>query len=386
MSEQERQKIDFLVVGQAEEVFARDLALLQRAGYQQVRFVEGAARARSVLRQIPVDFVIAELEMPGMNGMELLKLIRRNGVLVDLPVILIAADKHREMVLYAIEEQVDGYLARPYNGEDLLCALIKIQRQRRNLTPIQEKMRQARQVFLAQNYELGLTLAKEILAEESEHGEALFLLSESYYRLRDLEKAKKYLDVLLKLQPHSCKVLHLLSKVSRADNRAGDAFSYLLGAHNQNPLNVELTIDLGKLYLEMGMEEKAEEVFASVMAAKPTDLNLVKMGRAYLKRGQLEEASRYLDETVQPLSELSYVFKELAEKFVARSDLLAAVAQYEKCRKIAPHEGEGIVALAKLYRSLGREEEAREVLSQYLSDRPDDRVAAGLIQAMGVNK
>lgn len=386
MSEQERRKVDFLLVGEAEEVFARDLELLQRAGYRHLLFVEGAVKARSILRRYPVDFVIAELAMARMNGMELLKLIRRNAALVDLPVLLISADKHREMVLYAIEEQVDGYLTRPYSGEDLLCALNKIRLQRRDMTPVQEKARQARHAFLAGEYERSLALAKEILAEEVENGEALYLLSESYYRLRDLEKAKKYLAVLLKLQPHNYKALHLLSKVSRADTQAGDAFSYLLSAHNQSPRNVELTIDLGKLYLEMGMAEKAQEVFASVMAANPTDLNLVKMGRAYLKRGQIAAARGYLEQAVQPLPELVYVFRELAEKLWALGELEAAVVHYEKCRRMAPNDGEGVIALGKLYKSMGREEEAREVLFQYMQEHPDDQAAAELIQALGAKK
>lgn len=385
MNEQAK-KIDFLFVGQRAEMFARDVALLQRAGYQHVLFVEGAVKARTVLRQIPVDFVIAELEMPLMNGMELLKLIRRNATLVDLPVLLIAADKHKDMVLYAIEEQVDGYLAEPYSGEDLLCAVIKIQLHRKNLTAAQEKMRQARHAFLDRQYGPGIKLAKEVLAEEAENSEALYLLSESYYRLRELEKAKKFLNVLLKLQPQNYKAMHLLSKVSRVDTQAGDAFSSLLSAHNQNPLNVELTIDLGKLYLDMAMAEKAEEVFAAVMAANPTDLNLVKMGRAYLKKEQLGEACRYLDQTVQPLPELAYIFKELAEKLLANGDLEGAVRQFEKCRKMAPHDGEGIVALGKLYTQLGREEEAKEVLFQFLQDHPDEPTVSGMLHSLGAKK
>lgn len=386
MSEQAKQVIDFLFAGETEEAFARDVELLQRAGYRRVQFVEGAVKARSILRRIPVDFVIAELAMAGMNGMELLKLIRRNPALVDLPVLLISADKHKEMVLYAIEEQVDGYLVRPYSGEDLLCSLIKIQLQRKNMTPLQEKLRLARQTFLDQRYELCAAMAKEILLAEVENGEALYLLSESYYRLRDLEKAKKYLEVLLRLQPHSAKAMHLLSKVSRADTRAGDAFSYLLSAHNQNPLNVELTIDLGKLYLEMGMAEKAEEVFASVMAANPTDLNLVKMGRAYLKRGELAAARGYLEQAVQPLPELVYIFRELGEKLWSAGELAAAAAQYERCRKLAPHDPEVVVALAKLHKSLGAEEAAREVLWQFLQEHPGEAPVAEFLQSLGGHK
>jgi chemosensory pili system protein ChpA (sensor histidine kinase/response regulator) len=67
--------------------------------------------------------VLSDIEMPRMDGFDLVRNMRSDARLRDLPVIMITsriAQKHRD---YATQLGVDHYLGKPYSEEDLLALI-----------------------------------------------------------------------------------------------------------------------------------------------------------------------------------------------------------------------------------------------------------------------
>jgi chemosensory pili system protein ChpA (sensor histidine kinase/response regulator) len=96
--------------------------LLQREGYRVTLAADGL-QALEKLQQERPTVVLSDIEMPRMDGFDLVRNIRSDARLSDLPVIMITsriAEKHRE---HARELGVDHYLGKPY-AEDELLALI----------------------------------------------------------------------------------------------------------------------------------------------------------------------------------------------------------------------------------------------------------------------
>jgi chemosensory pili system protein ChpA (sensor histidine kinase/response regulator) len=76
------------------------------------------------LQEEKPSVVLSDIEMPRMDGFDLVRNIRGDEKLRDLPVIMITsriAEKHRE---HARELGVDHYLGKPY-AEDELLALVR---------------------------------------------------------------------------------------------------------------------------------------------------------------------------------------------------------------------------------------------------------------------
>jgi len=376
------QPIDFLLAGQSQAALECDTALLKKAGYSEIETVEDGGAARDLLRGRRVHFIIAELEMPHMNGIELLRFVRRSPALLDIPVLLTSDEKNKEMVVYAQEEMVDGYLASPYSGEDLLCSILRIQLKKKNKTPLQKEILRARFLFLQRKYDEAMDAAKEILSHEQDEPQALLILSESLYRTRDMERARKILDLVLKRNSGNAKAMHLLSKICRLDADCGKSFTYLAKALKHNPRNIDLKIDLGKFYLDTGMEEKAHEVFESVLNSKPTDLNLIKVGKALLKKDDLQEAGRFLNKTTRPLPETAYIFKNFGDKLVKAEQIEDSVFQYRKCMAMDPENGDYVLFLAKALVQMGQKEEGKTVLRDYLEDYPRHQETATLLKSL----
>ena len=93
--------------------------LLQREGYRVTLAADGL-QALERLQQERPTVVLSDIEMPRMDGFDLVRNLRNDPRLADLPVIMITsriAEKHRE---HARELGVDHYLGKPYSEDELL--------------------------------------------------------------------------------------------------------------------------------------------------------------------------------------------------------------------------------------------------------------------------
>ncbi len=106
--------------------------LLQREGYRVALAADGLQALKALADERPA-LVLSDIEMPRMDGFDLLRTIRNDATLAGLPVVMITsrmAQKHRD---HARELGADHYLGKPYS-EDELLALVKSYGQRAETT------------------------------------------------------------------------------------------------------------------------------------------------------------------------------------------------------------------------------------------------------------
>jgi chemosensory pili system protein ChpA (sensor histidine kinase/response regulator) len=98
--------------------------LLSREGYR-VTLAKDGLEALELLAQERPAVVLSDIEMPRMDGFDLVRNIRADQKLAGLPVIMITsriAQKHRD---YATELGVNHYLGKPYGEEELLALVAR---------------------------------------------------------------------------------------------------------------------------------------------------------------------------------------------------------------------------------------------------------------------
>jgi chemosensory pili system protein ChpA (sensor histidine kinase/response regulator) len=98
--------------------------LLVREGYRVALAKDGLDAIEKLAEERPV-IVLSDIEMPRMDGFDLVRNMRADARLCDLPVIMITsriAQKHRD---HAAELGVDHYLGKPYSEEDLLSLVAR---------------------------------------------------------------------------------------------------------------------------------------------------------------------------------------------------------------------------------------------------------------------
>jgi len=96
--------------------------MLLREGYRVMLAKDGLDAIERLAQEKPA-VVLSDIEMPRMDGFDLVRNLRADPGLSDLPVIMITsriAQKHRD---YAAELGVEHYLGKPYSEEDLLSLI-----------------------------------------------------------------------------------------------------------------------------------------------------------------------------------------------------------------------------------------------------------------------
>ena len=72
------------------------------------------------------DFVVSDINMPNMNGFELLRQIRADAALKHLPVLLVTAEAKKEDIVMAAQLGASGYIVKPFTKATLEEKVTKI--------------------------------------------------------------------------------------------------------------------------------------------------------------------------------------------------------------------------------------------------------------------
>jgi PAS domain S-box-containing protein len=93
---------------------------LMRQRYAVDTLADGSAALAAILKD-PPDLVIADIMMPGLNGLELLRAIRETARTRTLPVILLSARAGEEALVEGLEHGADDYLVKPFAARQVLA-------------------------------------------------------------------------------------------------------------------------------------------------------------------------------------------------------------------------------------------------------------------------
>jgi len=100
--------------------------LLRQLGFIHIEEAEDGAQAYSKLKTGGFGFVVSDWNMPNLDGLGLLKKVREDEDLKDLPMLMVTAEAEKEKVVQAIQAGVNNYIVKPFTGEVLKEKMDKI--------------------------------------------------------------------------------------------------------------------------------------------------------------------------------------------------------------------------------------------------------------------
>jgi len=100
--------------------------LLRDLGFTNIQEADDGSTALPMLKEGEFDFVVTDWNMPGMQGIDLLKAIRADASLSHIPVLLITAEAKKEQIVMAAQAGVNGYIVKPFTAATLKAKLDKI--------------------------------------------------------------------------------------------------------------------------------------------------------------------------------------------------------------------------------------------------------------------
>ncbi len=100
--------------------------LLREMGCSDADEAEDGAVALNMLKAQRYDFVVSDVNMPNMNGFELLEAVKADPALCHLPVLMVTAEARKEDILMAARNGAAGYIVKPFTKATLEDKVRKI--------------------------------------------------------------------------------------------------------------------------------------------------------------------------------------------------------------------------------------------------------------------
>ena len=107
-------ELRFLVVDDFSTMRRIVRSLLKESGYTDVDEAEDGAVALKKLLASKFDFVVCDINMPNMNGFQLLNEVKSNDLLKHIPMLMVTAEARKEDILLAAKSGAAGYIVKPF--------------------------------------------------------------------------------------------------------------------------------------------------------------------------------------------------------------------------------------------------------------------------------
>ena len=100
--------------------------LLRDLGFNDTTEADDGQTALPLLKTGKFDFLVTDWNMPGMDGLTLLKTVRADENLKNMPVLMVTAEAKREQIVVAAQAGVNGYIVKPFTAVTLKEKIEKI--------------------------------------------------------------------------------------------------------------------------------------------------------------------------------------------------------------------------------------------------------------------
>jgi CheY-like chemotaxis protein len=109
-----------------DDEYSRDALahLLTAEGYEAQSASDGESGLEKAHKMQP-DVVVLDLNLPGIDGKGVIQMLRGDGPLRDVPILIVTGDEDRA-AQSAVEMGADGYLTKPVEFDDLIRAIDRL--------------------------------------------------------------------------------------------------------------------------------------------------------------------------------------------------------------------------------------------------------------------
>jgi two-component system, chemotaxis family, chemotaxis protein CheY len=115
-----------LIVDDAKSIRNEVTDVLTRAGYNVTEAADGTEALVYLAGQAPVNLVVLDVNMPGMNGLDVLDRIQLEHKARNIPILMLTTEAERVLVERAKKAGAKGWLLKPIKPELLISTVARL--------------------------------------------------------------------------------------------------------------------------------------------------------------------------------------------------------------------------------------------------------------------
>jgi two-component system chemotaxis response regulator CheY len=113
-----------LVVDDSASVRQQVGLALKQVGYEVIDGVDGVDGAEKVRKDASIGMVICDINMPRLNGLDMLEQVKSDAKFAKLPIVMLTSEDSPALVERAKKAGAKGWIIKPFRA-DLLVATVK---------------------------------------------------------------------------------------------------------------------------------------------------------------------------------------------------------------------------------------------------------------------
>lgn len=320
----QKEKKYFLVVVPDTRKRSSIISSLNKMGYENVKFASDGAAAYNILKRRKVDCIISAWEMPQMDGISLLKVVRSDDKLYQIPFCIITRHINREKVMEAGRHGVSTILVEPVTSAQIREKIMDVI----NAKPDVD-MERIEALFLKATH----------LTEEKLYNKALRIYGEI---LEVHEDAEVYYNVgyIKTVQGKYDEAMKAFGKAVAINKLHARAYKMMGKVHlkTDEPKKAEKCFEkAGEIFLEREMDKEAEEAFQEVLRINPDTLNIYNsLGIIYRRQHNARKAVDLYRIALKVNPDDEGIYYNLGRAFMENREIQEAKRALEKALKLNP--------------------------------------------------
>lgn len=94
-------------------------------GFEFLEAEDGKIALDLLKEEGPVDLILLDWNMPNLNGLDMLKIIKKDDRFKNIPVTMVTTEIERNKVVEAISHGAKNYVMKPFTQEDLVGKIME---------------------------------------------------------------------------------------------------------------------------------------------------------------------------------------------------------------------------------------------------------------------
>ncbi|MFH1137897.1 MAG: tetratricopeptide repeat protein [Pseudomonadota bacterium] len=354
--------------------------MLRILGFTNFREAEDGDIALQKLKLEKFDFIICDWNMPRMNGVEVLKAVRQDERIKDLPFLMVTAEVEEGTVAETIEAEVDGYILKPFIPKTLEDKMLEILQKKTAPSPVDTHLKVAEIHLRARNYQLAHKELDQAAKLSPRSPKVHFLRGLAYEAQGDLDNAETAFSAARTVGPKFIRAHEKLADIYAKQGKSAEMLQVLREAVRVSPKNADRQTKLGQALLGAGRVQEAKKAFNSAIQIDPHNPELKTfIGESYLSAGLSQEAEKAFKASIQDNPDNVFVYNRLGIAFRRQKKFVEAVNLYLKALTLDPDEENLLFNLARAYLGAGKKDLAAASLNKAIKLHPEFSEARELL-------
>ena len=367
----------------------RTLANMLRAmGFNQIVRADNGETALSRVRSESPDLILSDWNMPHMTGVEFLRAVRDDEKFRALPFIMITGEVDDMTVAEAAEEEVDGYLLKPFTLQDMKNKIDAVLSRKREPSQIDVHLSLAKVYIDARQWEQALDEVKKAAKINNKLPRVSFAQGFVYENMGDMENARRMYERAVEFGSKFLKGHEALARVCKRLGDPAGAAKHLRTAVKISPKNLDRQLTLSKYLIEVGDTEQVSKVLQNVMLlAEKNKADIAReVGEAYLEAGLAEQAQHAFAAAMDANPSDVFIYNRMGIALRRQKKHAEAVSTYLAALKLEPENENLFYNLGRAYLEASDKDKAIAAMRRALKIDPEFQEARDFLVKVGATE